>query len=76
MRQLSFMYSRKKVMAMALFRNRLFLEGIAFGGVFGVILGSLIAFQVGEHAVLTARRLMKRVLVRQPQQVHFEYLLQ
>jgi len=61
---------------MALFRNRLFLEGIAFGSIFGVIVGSVIGFQVGEQGVLTARRLMQRMLVRQPQQVHFEYLLQ
>jgi hypothetical protein len=61
---------------MVLFRNRLFLEGIALGGTLGVIVGSVIAFQVGERGVLTARRLVQRVLVRQPHEVHFEYLLQ
>lgn len=60
---------------MALFRNRLFLEGIAFGGIFGVIVGSVIAFQVGEHGVLTVRRLMQRV-GRPQREIPFEYLLQ
>ena len=32
------------------FRNRMFLEGIAIGGICGVIIGSAIAFTLSEHS--------------------------
>ncbi len=37
------------------FRNGFFLKGIAFGGLFGVLVGSLVAFQVGNNRVATVR---------------------
>ncbi len=45
---------------MATLRNRFFLEGIILGGLCGVVLGSLIAFQVGGERVNQARRAVDR----------------
>jgi hypothetical protein len=59
-----------------LFRNRFFLEGIVLGGVCGIVIGTIIAFQVGDDGVLTARRFINRLVFRQPQQVQFELMLQ
>ena len=57
------------------FRNRMFLEGIALGGVCGVIIGSIIAFTLGETSVGALRRAInKRLPVRS--KVPFEYLSQ
>ncbi len=42
---------------MATLRNRFFIEGIVLGGLCGVVLGSLIAFQIGGERVNEARRL-------------------
>jgi len=36
---------------MTFFRNRMFLEGIAIGGICGVIIGSIIAFTIGENNI-------------------------
>ncbi|HEV2460424.1 MAG TPA: hypothetical protein VGS80_18880 [Ktedonobacterales bacterium] len=51
---------------MASVRNRFFVEGILLGGLCGVVLGSLIAFQVGNERVKAARSLMERVVRREP----------
>lgn len=50
---------------MTFFRNRMFLEGIALGGVCGVIVGSIIAFTIGESRVEAMRRLINDRLLRQ-----------
>jgi hypothetical protein len=51
---------------MASVRNRFFMEGILLGGLCGVVLGSLIAFQVGNERVKAARSLVERVVRREP----------
>ena len=42
------------------FRNRMFLEGIALGGICGVIIGSIIAFSLGESSVEALRRAINK----------------
>jgi hypothetical protein len=37
----------------------MFLEGIAFGGICGIIIGSVIAFTLGESSISAIRRLMQ-----------------
>ncbi len=58
---------------MTFFRNRMFLEGIAFGGVCGVIIGSIIAFTLGESSVEALRRIFGERFPRR-RKFHFEYL--
>jgi hypothetical protein len=58
---------------MTFFRNRMFLEGIAFGGICGVIIGSIIAFTLGESSVGALRRVLDERLARR-RKFHFEYL--
>jgi hypothetical protein len=41
---------------MTFFRNRMFLEGIAIGGICGVIIGSIIAFTIGENNIGAVRK--------------------
>ncbi len=60
---------------MTFFRNRMFLEGIAFGGICGIIIGSVIAFTLGESSLGLARRVMNDRFPRK-QKVLFEYLAQ
>ena len=60
---------------MTFFRNRMFLEGIAFGGICGIIIGSIIAFTLGESSVGLVRRVINNRFPRQ-QRVLFEYLAQ
>lgn len=43
---------------MPFFRNRMFLEGIALGGFCGIIIGSIIAFTLGESSIEAIRRVM------------------
>jgi len=43
---------------MPFFRNRMFLEGIALGGFCGIIIGSIIAFTIGESSIEAIRRVM------------------
>lgn len=50
--------------AMATLRNRFFVEGILLGGLCGIALGSMIAFQVGGQRVLAARLAVERVVLR------------
>jgi hypothetical protein len=45
---------------MTFFRNRLFLEGIAFGGICGIIIGSIIAFTLGESSIGALRRFIEQ----------------
>ncbi|HEY4384847.1 MAG TPA: hypothetical protein VGN34_10275 [Ktedonobacteraceae bacterium] len=58
---------------MTFFRNRMFLEGIALGGICGIIIGSIIAFTIGESSVESLRKAInERVPARN--QVPFKYL--
>jgi hypothetical protein len=60
---------------MTFFRNRMFLEGIAIGGICGVIIGSIIAFSIGESSIEALRQAInKRIPGRD--KVPFEYLAQ
>ncbi len=61
---------------MATLRNRLFVEGVLLGGMCGIVLGSLIAFQVGTDRVTAARRMVERVVRRQESAVNFELIRQ
>lgn len=61
---------------MTTLRNRFFVEGMVLGGVCGLVIGTVIAFQVGNEGITTARRLANRVIFRQPRQVRFDLLLQ
>ncbi len=51
---------------MTTLRNRFFVEGILLGGMCGVVLGSLIAFQVGNEKVTAARKYVGNALRREP----------
>ena len=65
----------EKVTMMTFFRNRMFLEGIALGGLCGLIIGSIIAFTLGESSLEAIRRLLnERVPGRN--KVPFKYLSQ
>jgi uncharacterized integral membrane protein len=59
---------------MATLRNKFFLEGIILGGLCGVVLGSLIAFQVGGERVNQARRVVDRVVRHQKPSVPYSVL--
>ncbi len=59
---------------MTFFRNRMFLEGIALGGICGIIIGSIIAFTLGESSLVALRRLLDARYSRRS--VPFEYLAQ
>lgn len=58
---------------MTFFRNRMFLEGIALGGVCGIIIGSIIAFTLGESSVGAMRRLIDQQFSRK-RGVEYKYL--
>ncbi|GHO84865.1 hypothetical protein [Dictyobacter formicarum] len=60
---------------MTFFRNRLFLEGIALGGICGIIIGSVIAFTIGESSVEAVRRAMEDKFPSK-REVPFKYLSQ
>ncbi len=60
---------------MTFFRNRMFLEGIAFGGICGIIIGSIIAFTLGETSIELVRRVMQDRFPRK-QTLHYEYFAQ
>lgn len=57
---------------MTFLRNRMFLEGVAFGGICGVVIGSIIAFTLGESRIL--RRILGERFARR-RKMHFEYLV-
>ncbi len=58
---------------MTFFRNRMFLEGIAFGGICGIIVGSIIAFTIGESSIRVIR---ERFPARGRREAPFKYLSQ
>jgi hypothetical protein len=58
---------------MTFFRNRMFLEGIALGGICGIIIGSIIAFTLGESSVVAVRRFIQKRLSRK-RGVEYKYL--
>lgn len=60
---------------MTFFRNRMFLEGIALGGICGIVIGSIIAFTLGESGVEALRQLMDERFPRK-RSVPFKYLSQ
>ena len=60
---------------MTFFRNRMFLEGIALGSICGVIIGSIIAFSLGESGVEALRRVLNEHIPGR-RRVPFEYLSQ
>lgn len=60
---------------MTFFRNRMFLEGIALGGICGLIIGSIIAFTLGESSVEALRRAIDTRLPNR-NKVPFKYLSQ
>jgi hypothetical protein len=60
---------------MTFFRNRLFLEGIALGGICGIIIGSIIAFTLGESSVEALRKVMNDRFPSK-NEVPFKYLAQ
>lgn len=60
---------------MTFFRNRMFLEGIALGGICGIIIGSIIAFSIGESSIEAVRRTLKERFPGK-RQVPFQYLSQ
>jgi hypothetical protein len=53
----------------------MFLEGIALGGICGIIIGSIIAFTIGESSVEALRRLLDQRRRRQ-RAVFYESLYQ
>ena len=58
---------------MTFLRNRLFLGGILIGGISGIIVGSVIAFTLGESSVSAVRRAIQE---RNKGKVPVEYLSQ
>jgi hypothetical protein len=60
---------------MTVFRDRKFLEGIAVGGIGGMIIGSILAFLLGESRMEFARHMIESRLPHH-YRVPFEYLAQ
>ncbi|HVU70638.1 MAG TPA: hypothetical protein VHD63_26165 [Ktedonobacteraceae bacterium] len=58
---------------MTFLRNRLFLGGVLLGGISGIIVGSVIAFTLGESSVSAVRRVIQE---RNRGKVPVEYLSQ
>jgi hypothetical protein len=58
---------------MTFLRNRLFLGGVLLGGVCGMIIGSVIAFTLGESSASAIRRILQE---RNRGKVPIEYLSQ
>jgi hypothetical protein len=58
---------------MTFFRNRMFLEGIALGGICGIIIGSIIAFTLGESSIEAVRRFFHKSFSRK-RGVEYKYL--
>ena len=60
---------------MTVFRNRKFLEGIAVGGIGGMIIGSILALLLGESRMESAWRTIENRLPKH-NRIPFEYLSQ
>lgn len=60
---------------MTFFRNKMFLEGIALGGICGIVIGTVIAFTLGESSVEAMRRVLSERFPR-TKTVPFKYLSQ
>lgn len=60
---------------MTFFRNKMFLEGIALGGICGIVIGTIIAFTLGESSVEAVRRVVSERFPR-TNEVPFKYLSQ
>lgn len=60
---------------MTAFRDRRFLEGIAVGGIGGVIIASILAILLGESRIEAARRNIESRLPHH-NEIPFEYLAQ
>ena len=60
---------------MTVFRDRKFLEGIAVGGLGGMIIGSILALLLGESRIEAARRKIEERLPGH-NEIPFEYLAQ
>jgi hypothetical protein len=58
---------------MTFFRNRMFLEGIAIGGICGVIIGSVIAVTLNENSPVR-QAISKRIPVPGRGKVPYEFL--
>ncbi len=58
---------------MTFFRNRMFLEGAALGGICGIVIGSIIAFTVGESSLGAIRRFIGKRAARKGS-VEYKYL--
>lgn len=58
---------------MSFFRNRMFLEGMAIGGLCGLIIGSIIAFTLGESSIEAVRRIVNEKFPGR-RKVPFKYL--
>jgi len=50
-----------------------FLEGIAIGGICGIIIGSIIAFTLGESSIEAVRRIVQKGRTRN-RGVEYKYL--
>ncbi|HTI14720.1 MAG TPA: hypothetical protein VL461_09150 [Dictyobacter sp.] len=60
---------------MTFFRNRMFLEGIALGGICGILIGSIIAFTIGESSVKAMQQVIQDRFPSK-REVPFKYLSQ
>ena len=58
---------------MTFFHNRVFLEGIALGGICGIIIGSIIAFTLGESSIGALRRIIDQ-RISQRRGIEYKYL--
>lgn len=60
---------------MTFFRNQMFLEGIAVGAICGIVIGSIIAFTLGESNRENLRKAINQHIPGRDK-VPFEYLAQ
>jgi len=58
---------------MTFFHNRTFLEGMALGGICGIIIGSIIAFTLGESGLIALRRFIDNRISRN-RGIEYKYL--
>jgi hypothetical protein len=58
---------------MTFFHNRTFLEGMALGGICGIIIGSIIAFTLGESGLIALRRFIDNRISRN-RAIEYKYL--